>query len=837
MKIQKHILFAGLALLTGITTARSQGTAFTYQGRLNDGGHPANGTYDLTFALFNVSSNGAAFAGPMTNGATSVSNGQFSVTLDFGSGVFNGANYWLEIGVQTNGGNAFTTLVPRQPLLPVPYAMMASSASNLLGSLPASQLSPGTASINITGNAATASSAATVGGVTAPNVASGVNAALAATSANTPSTILARDANGALSAGSVTLSSNLFLPGPNATIYSGGDSLLRSDTSDNFFAGPGAGNLTATGFGNTANGYQALALATSGGHNVANGYEALHDLTTGDGNTAIGYQAAQATISGQGNIAIGLDALLNNTSGNFNIAIGNHAGFNIGFGSPPGSNNIHIGNMGLPTDTNLIRIGDGQAQAFIAGVLNGNGSGLTNLSPAKIGAGTAGINITGNAATATMANGFSGGLSGDVTGTQGATVVSAVGGATAANVASGVNAALAATSANTPSTIAARDANGALSAGSLTLNSNLYLPGPISTIYSGNDSLMRSDTGDNFFAGPGAGNLATTGFGNTANGYQALALAASGGHNVANGYEALHDVTNGDGNTAIGYQAAQSTISGLGNTAIGLDALLNNTSGNYNIAIGNHSGFYIGFGSPPGSNNIHIGNMGLPTDTNIIRIGDGQTQAFIAGVINGNGAGLTNLNAGQLTGGTVPLSQLPAALVTNNATGITLNGNFSGNGAGLTNVASATIGNYVHSYSTSTQVVASANTFQNITNQIDVQINGWVHSSDGVSLTNKQTGLYLIHYHAEVTTSSGTPTTVSLRAAANGVEIEDSQACAVANQANQPMSCSKSFIANVNTGDVITFQLAGPSTTDKIVSNNGLGTTRPSFSCNIVRIQ
>ncbi len=36
--------------------------------------------------------------------------------------------------------------------------------------------------------------------------------------------------------------------------------------------------------------------------------------------------------------------------------------------------------------------------------------------------------------------------------------------------------------------------------------------------------------------------------------------------------------------------------------------------------------------------------MGLATDTNIIRIGSGQTQAFIAGVITGNGAGLTNVN-------------------------------------------------------------------------------------------------------------------------------------------------------------------------------------------------
>jgi hypothetical protein len=39
-----------------LSTLHAQGTAFTYQGRLTDGGSPANGSYDLTFALFSVSS-------------------------------------------------------------------------------------------------------------------------------------------------------------------------------------------------------------------------------------------------------------------------------------------------------------------------------------------------------------------------------------------------------------------------------------------------------------------------------------------------------------------------------------------------------------------------------------------------------------------------------------------------------------------------------------------------------------------------------------------------------------------------------------------------------------
>ena len=75
----------------------------------------------------------------------------------------------------------------------------------------------------------------------------------------------------------------------------------------------------------------------------------------------------------------------------------------------------------------------------------------------------------------------------------------------------------------------------------------------------------------------------------------------------------------------------------------------------------------------------------MSTDTNIIRIGSGQTQAFIAGVITGNGGGLTNLNTANFTG-TISLAQLPAVVVTNNQAGLTLTGTFTGNGSGLTNL-------------------------------------------------------------------------------------------------------------------------------------------------------
>ena len=145
------VIIAALGLCSAVMSLSAQGTAFTYQGRLNDGVNPANGSYDLTFTLFTTNTGGSVFTGPITNSATAVSNGLFTAMLDFGAGVFTGPARWLEIGVRTNGGTTFATLAPRQSLTPAAYAIMANSASNLLGSLSSAQLSGTIPSANLSG--------------------------------------------------------------------------------------------------------------------------------------------------------------------------------------------------------------------------------------------------------------------------------------------------------------------------------------------------------------------------------------------------------------------------------------------------------------------------------------------------------------------------------------------------------------------------------------------------------------------------------------------------------------------------------------------------------------
>src|SRR6516164_847716 len=102
----------------------AQGTAFTYQGRLNDGSAPANGNYDMQFYLRNLLIGGSPVGTTNSLAPVQASNGLFTVTLDFGPGIFAGSPLWLEIGVRTNGSvAAYTTLSPRQPLTPSPYAL------------------------------------------------------------------------------------------------------------------------------------------------------------------------------------------------------------------------------------------------------------------------------------------------------------------------------------------------------------------------------------------------------------------------------------------------------------------------------------------------------------------------------------------------------------------------------------------------------------------------------------------------------------------------------------------------------------------------------------------
>lgn len=117
-------------LSLGSGAAAPAGTAISYQGRLNDGGAPANGSYEFRFTLHDALNAGAQVGPARTNAPVTVAAGEFTTAIDFGAGVFNGEARFLEIAVRPAGSAAaFTPLAPRQGFSPVPYALRALEGS------------------------------------------------------------------------------------------------------------------------------------------------------------------------------------------------------------------------------------------------------------------------------------------------------------------------------------------------------------------------------------------------------------------------------------------------------------------------------------------------------------------------------------------------------------------------------------------------------------------------------------------------------------------------------------------------------------------------------------
>jgi hypothetical protein len=126
-KLIKISIFALIILLAAAGSATAQdpeqvtaiplGASFTYQGRLNQGGAPASGVFDFEFYLFDTPSGGSLVGGPVAVDDLILSDGYFTVLLDFGTGAFSGQARYLEVRVRPGSDTgSFTILTPRQEL-------------------------------------------------------------------------------------------------------------------------------------------------------------------------------------------------------------------------------------------------------------------------------------------------------------------------------------------------------------------------------------------------------------------------------------------------------------------------------------------------------------------------------------------------------------------------------------------------------------------------------------------------------------------------------------------------------------------------------------------------
>ncbi|CAG0935024.1 hypothetical protein TFLX_03848 [Thermoflexales bacterium] len=120
-----------LAQASGQQISASLGTAFTYQGQLKNASGPVTDTCDFQFGLWDAVTSGTLIATDLNRANVSVTNGLFTTPIDFGVNAFEGNARWLEIAVRCPAGSgSFTTLTPRQPLTPAPYALYAATSGN-----------------------------------------------------------------------------------------------------------------------------------------------------------------------------------------------------------------------------------------------------------------------------------------------------------------------------------------------------------------------------------------------------------------------------------------------------------------------------------------------------------------------------------------------------------------------------------------------------------------------------------------------------------------------------------------------------------------------------------
>ncbi len=639
----KNVLIALVLLSTLIyqpSTAHAQGTAFTYQGRLNSGGSLASGSYDLQFTLYAINAGGAAIAGPVTNTATAVSNGLFTTTIDFGLNVFTGGSNWLEIAVQTNGGSGFTTLSPRQQLTPVPYAIFANMASNISGTvsaaqiggtiplsqLPAAVVTNNDADVNLTG-----SFAGNAGGLT--------NLQLSAIGP----------------AGTFNLLADYFAPPYTIPGFNWPYSVAVADVN-----GDGKPDLIVST--HPEDGSEAtLTVLTNNGNGVFVVYATLLPLQ--NNNSALDDVVA-ADVNGDGKPdLIAADSVYNVLT----VFTNNGSGFGLNATLTVGRGPTCV----VAADLN----DDGKPDLVVLNATIGSLTVLTNN-----GSGILHSNNTVNAGGdvwVTVAD-----INGD--GKQDLITANYDGGTLAifTNNGQGVisykppylNESLPGSGADYVVAVTNLDGHGLMA----LITANFVA------------DTLTVETNDGF------GNFARSATLNVGNGPDSIAVADVNGDDkpdliCANHIDKTLTVLTNNGSGGFGFNATlpagpfpgslvTADINGDGKP----DFIFANTDDLENENGNNNQTVTLIMSS---TQVVAVTNAESFTD--YANSFDGHFSGWFNGIFFGNGSALNSLNASSITSGTVPLANLPGSLVTDNETGVTLTGAFNGDGSGLSNVVNS----------------------------------------------------------------------------------------------------------------------------------------------------
>lgn len=644
-------VFAGL-------NVRAQTTEFTYQGSLRNGGVAATGNYDFEFLLFDAVMGPNQIGSTLTISGVTVTNGVFSVKLDFGAN-FPGSIRFLEIHVRPQMGGAFTPLTPRQAVTSAPYSVKSLSADNaatsttatnatqlggvaanqyvLTGDARLSDARPPTAGSsnyiqNISGLGTQANARFNISGDGNANVFDSATTfkiagerVLSADISNTFTGIDAGSVNtGANNAFFGARAGKLNTTAINNSFFGTSAGRLNTLGDNNAFFGTASGEQNTTGIANSFFGVLAGSLNTSGSNNSIFGAYAGQG-STGSGNVFIGVRAGNLNSSGGGNAFFGSSAGQSNTTGTNNTALGDSA--NLGSGNLFYATAIGAGSVVSTSATVVLGRNVDAVQIpgslNVAGTFTGNvsGAGITNLNASNITSGTLnnarlGVVPIGNGGTGSASQNFVDLTSAQTIGgnktfsnTLSGNIVNAI---TQYNIGDGRVFSLGIGNFGITSVFAGINA-GANTTGAAAANS----------FFGANTGQSNAAGSDNSFFGYSAG-YNNTGSNNSVFGSNAGSL----------------NITNSAYNSFFGFGAGQSNATGGNNTIIGARANLGGGALTFATAIGANA-----FVSQ--SNSLVLGSInGVNGATSDINVGIGTTAPLARLDVRGSVlVGLTALPA------------------------------------------------------------------------------------------------------------------------------------------------------------------------------------------------
>jgi len=570
-----------------VTNAEAQTTEFTYQGRLNDSGLAATGNYDLQFSLFDDPVAGTQLGTTKTATAVSVSNGIFTVHLDFGA-AFTGPARYLQIAVRASSASAFTSLSPRQPITSAPYSVRSLNAltsdvavnSTQLGGIDASQYIQTTDTRLSDARTPLPGSADYIQNTTnsQPSASFNISGVGRANSFNS---------NTAYQIGGTQV---LSVPG-NANVFLGNAAgSVNSTGSNNTFGGTGTGQANTTGFRNSFFGAFAGATNLVGNNNAMFGASA-GTFSIGDRNSFFGDSSGANTTSGSSNTFIGTNTGLGNTSGSNNTL--------LGFGANVGANNLTfataIGSGSTVSASNTVVLGRVADTVQVPGNLNVAGTFGANIFDAVVQYNIGGSRILSVFGTSNLFAGQNAGTS-ITTGQQNAFFGSAAGLSTttgsfnaffgtsagAANIDGQNNAFFGSGTGNVNTSGNSNTFLGAVVGVSNTTGSNNVFIG-------GNSGLFNQTGSNNTFVGTFSGR-AVTADANSFFGAQSGQATTSGTQNAFGGFRSGAANTTGSFNTFFGSNSGAANTTAINNAFFGQGSGFKNTVGHDNTFLGNGAG-------------------------------------------------------------------------------------------------------------------------------------------------------------------------------------------------------------------------------------------------------